>query len=126
MSTTSPAAPAPGMSAATATATNRTSSGAGREALEAVLAQAKAEGRAALMGYLPVGYPTVPESPEAMRTLVEGGCDVVEVGFPLQRSGARRPGDPGRGVDGDGQRRYGSPTSSRPPARLWRRAALPW
>lgn len=82
MSTTSPAAPAPGMSAATATATNRTSSGAGREALEAVLAQAKAEGRAALMGYLPVGYPTVPESLEAMRTLVEGGCDVVEVGFP--------------------------------------------
>lgn len=51
-------------------------------ALERVLADAKAENRAALMGYLPVGYPTVPESIEAMRTLIESGADVVEVGFP--------------------------------------------
>lgn len=41
-----------------------------------------AEGRAALIGYLPVGYPTVERSLEAMRALVESGCDVVEVGVP--------------------------------------------
>ncbi|MBM6399472.1 tryptophan synthase subunit alpha [Phycicoccus sonneratiae] len=46
------------------------------------LARCRAEGRAALVGYLPVGYPTVEGSLEAMRVLVEAGCDVVEVGIP--------------------------------------------
>ncbi|WP_084102046.1 tryptophan synthase subunit alpha [Demequina sp. NBRC 110051] len=41
---------------------------------------AKAEGRVALVGYLPVGYPDVPTSLAAMRVLVEAGCDIVEVG----------------------------------------------
>lgn len=45
-------------------------------------AAAKAEGRAALVGYLPAGYPDVPGSIEAMRTLVDSGCDVIEVGLP--------------------------------------------
>lgn len=47
-----------------------------------VLARCRAEGRAALVGYLPVGFPTVEGSIEAMRVLVEAGCDVVEVGVP--------------------------------------------
>jgi tryptophan synthase alpha chain len=51
-------------------------------ALGDALAKAKADGRAALIGYLPVGYPSVDESISAMRALVEGGCDVVEVGVP--------------------------------------------
>ncbi|WP_375486938.1 tryptophan synthase subunit alpha [uncultured Jatrophihabitans sp.] len=51
-------------------------------ALSDTLAKAKADGRAALVGYLPVGYPDVPTSIQAMRALVEGGCDVVEVGIP--------------------------------------------
>ncbi|WP_084129771.1 tryptophan synthase subunit alpha [Demequina sp. NBRC 110055] len=42
----------------------------------------KAEGRAALVGYLPVGYPDVDTSLEAMRVFVEAGCDIVEVGPP--------------------------------------------
>ncbi|WP_062522186.1 tryptophan synthase subunit alpha [Demequina silvatica] len=42
----------------------------------------RAEGRAALVGYLPVGYPDVETSIAAMRVLVEAGCDVVEVGPP--------------------------------------------
>lgn len=46
------------------------------------LAKAKAEGRAALIGYLPVGYPTVELSIEGMRAMVAGGCDVIEVGVP--------------------------------------------
>ncbi|WP_375503415.1 tryptophan synthase subunit alpha [uncultured Jatrophihabitans sp.] len=51
-------------------------------ALSDALAKAKADGRAALIGYLPVGYPNVELSIAAMRALVEGGCDVVEVGIP--------------------------------------------
>ncbi|HEY3737198.1 MAG TPA: tryptophan synthase subunit alpha [Jatrophihabitans sp.] len=46
------------------------------------LAAAKAEGRYALVGYLPVGYPSVDTSIEAMVAMVEGGCDVIEVGVP--------------------------------------------
>jgi tryptophan synthase alpha chain len=50
--------------------------------LDEVLATTRAEGRAALVAYLPVGFPTVEGSIEAVRTLVEAGADVVEVGFP--------------------------------------------
>jgi tryptophan synthase alpha chain len=51
-------------------------------ALSDALARAKAEGRAALIGYLPIGYPSVEMSIEAIRALVEGGVDAVEVGIP--------------------------------------------
>ncbi len=47
------------------------------------LAQIRAENRAALVGYLPVGYPSVPGSIAAMRAIVEAGADVVEVGLPF-------------------------------------------
>ncbi|NLT54636.1 MAG: tryptophan synthase subunit alpha [Actinomycetales bacterium] len=47
-----------------------------------VLARAKAEGRAALVGYLPVGFPDVETSIAAMRAMVAGGVDIVEVGVP--------------------------------------------
>ncbi len=50
--------------------------------LSDVLAKAKADGRAALVGYLPVGYPSVDGSIAAMRAMVEAGCDVIEVGVP--------------------------------------------
>ena len=40
------------------------------------------EGRAALVGYLPAGFPTSPTSIAAMTAMVEGGVDVVEVGVP--------------------------------------------
>lgn len=45
-------------------------------------ADARAEGRAALVGYLPAGFPDVPGSIEALRVMVESGCDVIEVGLP--------------------------------------------
>ncbi|MBE7187395.1 tryptophan synthase subunit alpha [Jatrophihabitans endophyticus] len=51
-------------------------------ALSDVLAKARTDDRAALIGYLPVGYPDVDTSITAMVALVEGGCDVVEVGIP--------------------------------------------
>jgi len=51
-------------------------------ALSDKLAKAKADGAAALIGYLPVGYPSVDVSIEAMRAMVDGGADVIEVGVP--------------------------------------------
>lgn len=42
----------------------------------------KSEGRAALIGYLPVGYPTVDKSLVAMRTMIDAGVDIVEIGLP--------------------------------------------
>ncbi|GAA1983233.1 tryptophan synthase subunit alpha [Kitasatospora viridis] len=50
--------------------------------LSSILAATKAEGRAALIGYLPAGFPTVDGGIRAANALIEGGCDVVEVGLP--------------------------------------------
>jgi tryptophan synthase alpha chain len=50
--------------------------------LAEVLAAAKAEDRAALIGYLPAGYPSVDGSIAALRAMIEGGVDIVEVGLP--------------------------------------------
>ncbi|AHI00398.1 tryptophan synthase subunit alpha [Kutzneria viridogrisea] len=40
------------------------------------------QGRAALVGYLPAGYPTAAGSKSMLRAMVDGGCDLVEVGVP--------------------------------------------
>jgi len=48
----------------------------------AVLAKTKSEGRAALVGYLPVGFPDVQGSIDAMVAMVQAGVDIVEVGVP--------------------------------------------
>jgi len=40
------------------------------------------ENRAALIGYLPVGYPDPVGSLETLRTMVSAGCDIVELGIP--------------------------------------------
>jgi tryptophan synthase alpha chain len=48
----------------------------------AVLAAAKAQDRAALVGYLPVGFPDVQGSIDAMVAMVEAGVDIVEIGVP--------------------------------------------
>lgn len=46
------------------------------------LAAARAEGRAALIAYLPAGFPTVDGGIEAIKAVFDGGADVVEVGLP--------------------------------------------
>lgn len=46
------------------------------------LDELRAEGRAALVGYLPVGFPDVPRSIEAVLAMVDAGVDVVEIGVP--------------------------------------------
>ena len=45
-------------------------------------AAARGEGRAALVGYLPAGFPDVDGGIEALRAMVGAGCDVIEVGLP--------------------------------------------
>ena len=50
--------------------------------LGTVFAQAKAQDRAALIGYLPAGYPTVADSKELLAATIDGGADLVEVGLP--------------------------------------------
>jgi tryptophan synthase alpha chain len=44
--------------------------------------KAGTEDRAALVGYLPAGFPDVDGGIEALTTMVEAGCDVIEVGLP--------------------------------------------
>lgn len=45
-------------------------------------AQARAEQRGVLIGYLPAGFPDTAGAIDAMRAMVDAGVDVVEVGFP--------------------------------------------
>jgi tryptophan synthase alpha chain len=47
--------------------------------------------RAALIGYLPVGFPSYDASVEAMLAMVEGGVDAVEVGVPYTDPGMDGP-----------------------------------
>ena len=51
-------------------------------ALREAFARARQEGRAALIGYLPAGFPSHAESVRLMRAMVESGVDIVEVGLP--------------------------------------------
>jgi tryptophan synthase alpha chain len=44
--------------------------------------KAKAENRAALVGYLPAGFPDVAGAIDAMKAMVDAGVDIVEVGLP--------------------------------------------
>lgn len=50
--------------------------------LDDTLAAAKAEGRSALIAYLPAGFPTVDGGIAAVKAVFDGGADVVEVGLP--------------------------------------------
>ncbi|GAA3727251.1 tryptophan synthase alpha chain [Spinactinospora alkalitolerans] len=50
--------------------------------LQTKLAEARAADRAALIGYLPAGFPDVESSIKVIGAMVEGGCDVIEVGLP--------------------------------------------
>jgi tryptophan synthase alpha chain len=44
--------------------------------------KARADERAALVGYLPAGFPSVDGGIAAMKAMVEAGCDVIEIGLP--------------------------------------------
>jgi tryptophan synthase alpha chain len=51
-------------------------------ALDALFRRTAQEGRAALVGYLPAGYPTERDGIDALRALVDAGVDIIEVGLP--------------------------------------------
>ena len=44
--------------------------------------KARADDRAALVGYLPAGFPDVPGGIDAILAMVDAGCDVIEIGLP--------------------------------------------
>ena len=51
-------------------------------ALHEAFAKAQSENRAALIAYLPAGFPTVEKNYDLVRAIVDGGADIVEVGWP--------------------------------------------
>ncbi|MDR1427029.1 MAG: tryptophan synthase subunit alpha [Bifidobacteriaceae bacterium] len=55
---------------------------ANRGSVGAAIDAAAAEGRAALIAYLPVGFPDVAESIGAVKALIDAGADIVELGLP--------------------------------------------
>ncbi|RLK62268.1 tryptophan synthase subunit alpha [Actinokineospora cianjurensis] len=50
--------------------------------LDPVFERTRGEGRGALIGYLPAGFPTVDGSVDLLKGMVDAGCDLVEVGVP--------------------------------------------
>ncbi|WP_326828418.1 tryptophan synthase subunit alpha [Streptosporangium sp. NBC_01810] len=50
--------------------------------LQTVFAKAKADGRAALIGYLPAGFPSKEGAIAVAAAMVDAGCDVIEIGLP--------------------------------------------
>ena len=50
--------------------------------LDDLFAATRAERRAALVGYLPAGFPTVEGSKDLLAATIDGGADLVEVGVP--------------------------------------------
>jgi tryptophan synthase alpha chain len=59
--------------------------------LSDVFAACRAEDRAALIGYLPTGFPDVATSISAMTAMVESGCDIIEVGVAYSDPGMDGP-----------------------------------
>ncbi len=55
----------------------------GIPAIVAALSLAAQEGRAALIPYLTVGYPTPDSTAELVRALIAGGADLIELGVPF-------------------------------------------
>jgi tryptophan synthase alpha chain len=66
-------------------------SGHAGDRLASMFAVCRDENRAALIGYLPTGYPDVAGSIAAMTALVESGCDLIEVGVPYSDPGMDGP-----------------------------------
>jgi tryptophan synthase alpha chain len=59
------------------------SDSAGKKRITSAFRRAKDEGRAALIAYLPLGFPTPEVSLELVEAVVDGGADIVELGVPF-------------------------------------------
>lgn len=51
-------------------------------ALEQLFLKTKSENRAALIGYLPAGFPTQKQSRSIIKAMIDGGVDAIEIGYP--------------------------------------------
>jgi tryptophan synthase alpha chain len=70
---------------ASGTAPGAAPESAGQSRVDEVFATARADGspgRSVLVGYLPAGFPTYDGCIDAVRAMVDGGVDLVEVGLP--------------------------------------------
>ena len=50
--------------------------------LDQLFVKVRAENRAALIAYIPAGFPTIEGCNKAIAALVAGGVDAIEIGFP--------------------------------------------
>jgi tryptophan synthase alpha chain len=50
--------------------------------LDAVMAQVRSENRAALIAYIPAGFPSQAGCAKAIQALADAGVDAIEIGFP--------------------------------------------
>jgi tryptophan synthase alpha chain len=80
--TTAPDTTTPDTTTPDTTAAGTTTGHAATSRLQPMFDETRAAGRAALVGYLPGGYPTVEHSKALFGAMIDGGCDLVEVGFP--------------------------------------------
>ena len=51
-------------------------------ALNSLFERVRSEKRAALIGYIPAGFPTIERCIEVARAMIDGGVDAIEVGYP--------------------------------------------
>jgi tryptophan synthase alpha chain len=51
-------------------------------AVSVAFGKASADNRAALVGYLPAGFPTVSAAIEAAKAMAQAGADIIEIGLP--------------------------------------------
>ena len=51
-------------------------------AVSVAFGKASADNRAALVGYLPAGFPTVSGAIEAAKAMAQAGADIIEIGLP--------------------------------------------
>jgi tryptophan synthase alpha chain len=50
--------------------------------LDQLFVKVRAENRAALIAYIPAGFPSIESCKKYIAALVDGGVDAIEIGFP--------------------------------------------
>lgn len=50
--------------------------------LDQLFVKTRSEGRAALIAYIPAGFPTIKDCHRVIEAFIEGGVDAIEIGFP--------------------------------------------
>ena len=50
--------------------------------LDQLFVKTRAEGRAALIAYIPAGFPTIKDCHRVVQAFIDGGVDAIEIGFP--------------------------------------------